>query len=89
MSTSSESLAWIANYYGVPARRGQHIRFAGALARITGASGPHLRARMLETCRWAEAGRIVNLHPTWEIDWTPKPQTDPAAGAARASEEGR
>lgn len=75
MSTSSESLAWIADYYGVPARRGQHIRFAGALARITGASGPHLRARMLETCRWAEEGRLVNLHPTWEIEW-PAPTTD-------------
>lgn len=69
MSTSSESLAWIASNYDVPARRGQHIRFAGALARITGANGPHLRARMLETCRWADEGRMVTLHPTWEVEY--------------------
>lgn len=73
MSTSAESLAYIANYYGVPARRGAHIRFAGALARITGASGPHLRARMLETCRWAERGRMVTLHPTWEVEYLARP----------------
>lgn len=69
MNTSAESLAWIAGNYGVPARRGQHIRFAGGLARITGASGPHLRARMLEDCRWAAAGHMVTLHPTWEIEY--------------------
>ena len=69
MSTSAESLAWIASNYGVPARRGQRIRFAGGLARITGASGPHLRARMLEDCRWAQAGRMVTLHPTWEVEY--------------------
>ena len=84
MSTSAESLAWIASNYGVPARRGQHIRFDGALARITGASGPHLRARMLETSRWAEEGQMVNLHPTWEVEYA---ATTPAPTPAHPSEE--
>lgn len=73
MNTSAESLAWIASNYAVPARRGGYIRFGGALARIAGASGPHLRARMMETCRWAEAGRMVTLHPTWEVEYVAAP----------------
>lgn len=69
MVTATESLDWATTNYGVPAKRGQHIRFSGALARITGATGGHLRARMLETCRWATEGQDVILHPTWEIEY--------------------
>jgi hypothetical protein len=75
VNTSAESLAWIASNYGVPAQRGQRILFAGGLARITGASGPYLRARMLEDCRWAEAGRMVTLHPTWQVEYVPNEAT--------------
>lgn len=76
MVTSAESLDWVATQYGVPAKRGQHIRFAGALARIAGATGGHLRARMLETCRWAREGQMVTLHPTWEIEYVDRPSGD-------------
>lgn len=82
MVTATESLDWIANHYGVPARKGQHIRFAGALARITGATGPHLRARMLATCRWASEGQDVTLHPTWEIEYLDSSPQAPHRGEA-------
>ncbi len=66
------SLPWIREHYGVPAYVERQIVFAGAPAVITGTSGPHLRARMLGTCRWAEEGAEVLLHPTWEVEY-PEP----------------
>jgi len=67
------SLDYICQSYGVPANRGQRIRYTGdkspkATARdgtITGAEGPHLRIRM-------DGDSFASIyHPTWEIEYLP------------------
>lgn len=66
-------LEYIARYYGVPAQRGQRVRYTGdkgpkAKARegtIVRAEGAHLRIRM-------DGDSFTNLyHPTWELEYLP------------------
>lgn len=70
------SLDYIRTTYGVPARKGQRVRYTGDKgpknpARegvITGASGAHLRIRM-------DGDSFSNIyHPTWEIEYLQEPQ---------------
>jgi hypothetical protein len=56
------SLQYIRNYYDIPAHKGQAILFGGKRMKITGASGPHLKAK-------DESGRVHILHPTWEVTY--------------------
>lgn len=65
------SLDYIRTAYGVPAQRGQRVRYTGdkgpkGMARegtITGADGAHLRIRM-------DGDSFSNIyHPTWELEY--------------------
>jgi hypothetical protein len=56
------SLQYIRNFYGVKAHRGHHILFQGKRMKITGVSGPHLKAK-------DESGKVHILHPTWEVSY--------------------
>ena len=65
------SLDYIRTTYGVPARKGQRVRYTGDKgpknpARegvIIGASGAHLRIRM-------DGDSFSNIyHPTWELEY--------------------
>lgn len=65
------SLDYIRTYYGVPARRGQRVRYTGdkgpnAKPRegtITSANGQHLCIRM-------DGDSFSNLfHPTWALEY--------------------
>ena len=40
------SLEYIREYYGVPAKRGEHVRYKGVDGVITGASGPRVKVRL-------------------------------------------
>ena len=83
------SMSWIRDNCGVPAKRGAEIRFAGARAVIVGSRGQYLRARMVEGCRWADAGQIVTIHPTWEVEYLPstEDQRDAAPPTRARSDE--
>ena len=69
------SLEWIRRQYGVPARRGQAVRYTGGSKPIAGvitgsnATGAYIRVRM-------ENGNVCNFHPTWEIEYLPKDSPD-------------
>jgi hypothetical protein len=65
------SLDYISRTYGVPAKRGQRVRYTGdkgpkVSARegtITAAEGAHLRIRM-------DGDSFSNVyHPTWELEY--------------------
>lgn len=58
------SLPAIRRRYGVPAKRGGRVTFEGRPARITAASGHHLRLRLD-----GEKGRTGRYHPLWRIDY--------------------
>lgn len=62
------SLEYIRKTYGVPARRGQRVRYApeGCKPRegvIVGSRGAHLRIRI------GEDKRPGRYHPTWAIEY--------------------
>lgn len=61
------SAEYVRNYYGVPAKRGMRITVDGRPATIVGFDGARLRIR-----RDGEK-HIVNAHPTWRVDYNPKP----------------
>jgi hypothetical protein len=61
------SLDYIRQSYGVPAKRGMRITIDGRPATITGSAGARLRVR-----RDGEK-RTVIAHPTWRVDYSPKP----------------
>lgn len=69
------SLSYIAKTYGVPAKRGQRVRYTGdkgpkAKPRegvITAAEGAHLRIRM-DGDSFSQP-----YHPTWELEYIPNP----------------
>lgn len=73
------SLASIRKQYGVPANRGQPIRYTGGglprIGTITGSSatGSYIRARM-------ESGHICIFHPTWEIEYLPAAKDEETKG---------
>jgi hypothetical protein len=59
------SLAWIREYYGVPAKRGMRIVFDGRLATIVGAGLWDGRIRI----RLDGENHAVSAHPTWRIEY--------------------
>ena len=70
------SLDYIAKAYGVPAKRGQRVRYTGDKGpkgwvregTITGANGAHLLIRM------DGEGFTQPYHPTWELESLTEPQ---------------
>ena len=58
---NNRALAYIRDYYGVPAGMGRAVTFKGTPGRITGAQGPHLLIRL--------DGEEISrpYHTTWEI----------------------
>lgn len=65
------SLQYISQMYGVPAKRGQRVRYTGDKGPkgatregvITSAHGAHLRIRL-------DGDSFSNIyHPTWEIEY--------------------
>ena len=65
------SLEYIQTYYGVPARIGGRIEYAGdGKARrgtITGTQGPHLLIQL------AGRRKSTPFHPTWELRYLDAP----------------
>lgn len=64
------SLKYIRKAYGVPAKRGQRVRFApdGGTPRegvITGADGAYIKVRFPEH----KSLRPGRFHPTWAIEY--------------------
>lgn len=59
------TIAWIRDYYRVPAKRGGRVEYTGAgapkLGTIKSASGPHLMI-LLDGSKHA-----MPFHPTWEL----------------------
>jgi hypothetical protein len=63
-------MAYIREYYRVPAKRGRRIRFGDGvprLATIVGSVGPHLSVRFDD-----DPARIERLHPTWRVEYLPE-----------------
>ena len=62
------SMAYIREAYGVPARRGQRVRYSGGSApkvgAITSASGQYLYIRFD-----GESKRTGPFHPTWKLEY--------------------
>lgn len=58
-------MAWVRQYYGVPAKRGGKVLFEGRPAVITSTRGPHLRIRL------DGERRSIPIHPTWEVVYLP------------------
>lgn len=69
------SMAYIRQYYGVPAKRGARVRFTwptwvrrhgaeGSVGTIVAAKNQYLRVRFD-----ADPTRIFTLHPTWEVEY--------------------
>lgn len=56
------SIEYIRNHYGVPAKIGGRITFAGVAGTIVSARGAHLRVRMDSV-----PSRTAILHPTWRV----------------------
>jgi hypothetical protein len=56
------SLQYIREYYGVPAKRGEPVRYNGKPGRVTGSSGPHVRVRL------AGQKHSRPYHPT-DLEW--------------------
>lgn len=56
------SLRYIREYYGVPAKRGEPVKYRGKIGVVTGCSDPHVRVRL--------AGEKIALpyHPT-DLEW--------------------
>lgn len=54
----------IKDRYGVPAHRGNIIKFRGRLCTITSADGHHLWLRDVDTEK-----RVGPCHPLWEMDY--------------------
>ncbi len=72
------SMAYIRRTYGVPAKRGQRIKFNGKPGVILGSRNARLRIRLDgETF-------TANYHPTWNIEY---PITARPAQAGSESEE--
>lgn len=61
------SLKYIRNYYQVPAKRGQRIKFQGREGMIATSRGPHLRVRFND-----DLGHLHTIHPTWEVEYLTK-----------------
>lgn len=61
------SMAWVRNYYRVPAKRGGRVAYAGGgqvqLGTIRGARGGHLRIQL------DGASRAMPFHPTWQLSY--------------------
>jgi len=57
------SLAYIRDYYGVPARRGGRVRFDGRDGTIVGAQAQYLRVR-LDGDR-----RPITAHAKWRMEY--------------------
>ena len=61
------AMAYIRNYYGVPAKRGGRIRYTGEnppkLATIVASRGQYLKVR------FDGASMAVQLHPTWAVEY--------------------
>lgn len=69
------SIAWIRNNYGVPAKRGGRVEYAGRgtpmLGTIVGTNGPHLRI-VLDGEK-----HVMPYHPTWKIRYLDDPKVQP------------
>jgi hypothetical protein len=65
------SMAWIRQYYGVPAKRGGRILFEGQPGVITSARGAGLRVRM------DGEKRSIPIHPVWEVVYLAKDGAEP------------
>lgn len=61
------SAEYVRNYYSVPAKRGMRITVDGRPATIVGFAGARLRIRRDGEKRTAIA------HPTWRVNYSPKP----------------
>ena len=65
------SLSYIRKTYGVPAFRGQPVRYTGGSApqegKITSSAGAYIRIRMDGEDRFTKS-----YHPTWEIEYLTK-----------------
>lgn len=61
------SAEYVRSYYGVPAKRGMRITVDGFPATIVGFAGARLRIR------FDGAKRTAIAHPTWRVDYNPKP----------------
>jgi hypothetical protein len=56
------SLRYIREYYGVPAKLGEPVKYRGKVGVVTGCSGPHVRVRL------ADEKIALPYHPT-DLDW--------------------
>ena len=56
------SMEYIRKAYQVPAFRGQKVSFRGQEGQIIGSRNAYLRVRLA-------SGRVVTLHPTWELSY--------------------
>ncbi|MEK2647460.1 hypothetical protein [Bdellovibrio sp. BCCA] len=56
------SLAYIRNYYQVPAKRGATVKFQGKEYRITSAKGAYLRVN--------DGAKKITIHPTWRVEYS-------------------
>jgi hypothetical protein len=55
-------MAYVRNYYNVPAKRGGRVLFQGFPGRILSADNGRLNL-LLDT------GQMVSVHPTWEMGY--------------------
>jgi hypothetical protein len=58
------SMAYIRDYYSVPAKRGGRIAFMGKPGTIVGSRSQYLRVRLDH-----HPDKIDTVHPTWEMEY--------------------
>lgn len=66
------SLKYIREHYGVPARRGQKVKYTGEyrgewFGTITSSSGPHIKVKPDDRTKSSKF-RLI-LHPTWNVEY--------------------
>jgi hypothetical protein len=57
-------MAYIRDYYGVPAKRGARITFCARTGTVVGSRGQYLRVRLDDS-----EAEITTVHPTWEVQY--------------------